>query len=99
MRIILGFVVGYLIFHFVDFRGPRQMACKNKQDFDAKYVDMLYDLAMIDANGNHINRSELSAMFNNDRRISGLKSAYATARDFQIGCDAMDDIVQRFSNK
>ena len=99
IRLVLGFLVGYLIIHFIDFSGSRQIECKNKGDFDAKINGMIFDLAIIDAKGNKINTVELESLFKNNPRISGLKSPYATEKDFQIGCDALDDIVQRFSSK
>lgn len=97
MRVILGLVVGYLIFFYSDFGYVRQEKCSNLEEFATKKADLIYDLAMHQTKGNEVDKDRLERMYKSDRRISYAMSPYAQASDYQSACDAIDEINKQIT--
>ena len=96
-KIIIGLVVGYLVFFYSDIGYQRQEKCSNIEEFATRKADLIYDLAMYQTKGNEVDKVRLERMYKSDRRISYAMSPYAQAADFQSACDAIGEISKKIT--
>ncbi|MFC3194035.1 hypothetical protein ACFODZ_07260 [Marinicella sediminis] len=76
------------------FKAPPRPVCQNGEAFAAQMMEMVINLQDGDISLPVAQDLDVFQNLENDPRLSRLDSPYATAEDFQAGCDVLYDAIE-----